>query len=179
MIYYNYYGPSHYYKLLSQGAVGEGDKETYIAAATSLNASFYAVATNIETLGYFDEKQSFHGCGAIQFNPEDDFHHQQQQQQQDSNPNTNTSPPKRSFVHSQTHKMDASRVPATFHESINQRMWGPADAMKEKFGGRDIEKDLWAETLYTGCQLEHSFATWANKTNVCRNIRDVYHFLFN
>ncbi|OGM48764.1 hypothetical protein ABOM_002940 [Aspergillus bombycis] len=33
--YYNYYGPSHYFRLLSQGAPGEGDKETFLQAATA------------------------------------------------------------------------------------------------------------------------------------------------
>lgn len=31
-LYYNYYGPTHYYPLFSQGAAGEGDKETFLAA---------------------------------------------------------------------------------------------------------------------------------------------------
>jgi alpha 1,2-mannosyltransferase len=39
-IYYNYHGPSHYYPLLSQGAAGEGDKETFVAAATAMQESF-------------------------------------------------------------------------------------------------------------------------------------------
>lgn len=37
--YYNFYGPGYYYPLLSQGAMGEGDKETFLAAATALNES--------------------------------------------------------------------------------------------------------------------------------------------
>ncbi|KAG8530431.1 uncharacterized protein KY384_004933 [Bacidia gigantensis] len=50
--YYNVYGPSHYYPLLSQGAVGQGDKETYLAAAMALNAPFYDVKTPILQLGF-------------------------------------------------------------------------------------------------------------------------------
>ncbi|OAX78153.1 hypothetical protein ACJ72_07540 [Emergomyces africanus] len=33
--YYNYYGPMHYYRLFSQGGPGEGDKESFLAAARS------------------------------------------------------------------------------------------------------------------------------------------------
>lgn len=42
-MYYNYYGPDFYYPLLSQGAAGEGDKETFIAAAHKLQLSYYQV----------------------------------------------------------------------------------------------------------------------------------------
>lgn len=42
-MYYNTYGPDYYYPLLSQGAAGEGDKETFIAAAHKLNLPYYQV----------------------------------------------------------------------------------------------------------------------------------------
>ncbi|KAK7679537.1 Golgi alpha-1,2- mannosyltransferase [Cerrena zonata] len=42
-MYYNYYGPDYYYPLLSQGAAGEGDKETFIAAAHKLKLPYYQV----------------------------------------------------------------------------------------------------------------------------------------
>ena len=35
--YYNFYGPSYYYPLLSQGAPGEGDKETFLHGELVLN----------------------------------------------------------------------------------------------------------------------------------------------
>jgi alpha 1,2-mannosyltransferase len=37
-LYYNFYGPNYYYPLLSQGAPGQGDKETYLQAALVLEA---------------------------------------------------------------------------------------------------------------------------------------------
>ncbi|KAI5298210.1 Glucosyltransferase-like protein [Ascosphaera pollenicola] len=43
--YYNFYGPDKYYKLLSQGGPGEGDKETFIPAAVMLDLPFYDVST--------------------------------------------------------------------------------------------------------------------------------------
>lgn len=42
-LYYNWYGPNYYYTLFSQGAAGEGDKETFIAAAHKLNIPYYQV----------------------------------------------------------------------------------------------------------------------------------------
>ncbi|KAK6204451.1 mannosyltransferase putative-domain-containing protein [Scheffersomyces amazonensis] len=42
-MYYNYYGPEYYYPLFSQGAAGEGDKETFLAAAHKLGLPYYQV----------------------------------------------------------------------------------------------------------------------------------------
>ena len=74
--------------------------------------------------------------------------------------------------------MNAARVVDFFNDDINQRMWGPKEPMIEKFG-RDVEKQLWAETLYTGCQLEHVFKDWQGKHWVCKNIGGVYKTLFD
>lgn len=41
--YYNFYGPDYYYPLLTQNSHGEGDKDTYIAAAHALGQSYYHV----------------------------------------------------------------------------------------------------------------------------------------
>lgn len=60
-LYYNMYGPTVYYKLLSLGEPGEGDKDTFPAAAHVAKQSFYQVKSNIQTFGYFDSLQEFHG----------------------------------------------------------------------------------------------------------------------
>ncbi|ESZ92341.1 hypothetical protein SBOR_7290 [Sclerotinia borealis F-4128] len=42
--YYNLFGPGFYYELLAQNGIGgEGDKETWVAAAQALGASYYQV----------------------------------------------------------------------------------------------------------------------------------------
>ena len=171
-LYYNYYGPSHYYSLLSQGGPGQGDKETYLAAATSLNSTFYTVQNPVEELGYIHDDNLFKGCGASQSNPEDDY------DRHVLHDATITTPPRRAFVHAQTYKMNAGSVPELFHSEINQRMWGPKAAMVEKFG-RDLEKQLWAETLAVGCQFESYFRDWENRTQVCKRIGRVYKFLYD
>lgn len=177
MLYYNYYGPSHYYKLLSQTPAVEGsresDKETYLAAAMSLNASFHTVTTNVETLGYtqFHDNQ-FKGAGMVQHNPEDDYG-------KNVLGNKGIKKIRPSFLHANTYKMDAAAMHDIFNMEIrSQRMWGETKEMVERFG-RDVEKQAWAETLYTGCHLEHAFSAWANKTHVCKNIGRVYKFLYN
>ena len=177
ILYYNYHGPSHYYKLLSQRPAldgdGETDKETYLAAATTLNASFHAVTTKVETLGYTQvHDNQFKRAGMVQHNPSDDHG---KNVLHDAAIGT----VRPSFLHANTYKMDAAAMHDVFNVEIrSQRMWGPAKEMVARFG-RDVEKQVWAETLYTGCHLEHAFGAWANKTHVCKKIGRVYKFLYN
>lgn len=51
-LYYNIYGPNLYYALFSQGSAGEGDKETFMAAATVLGKKYYQVQQPFKFIGY-------------------------------------------------------------------------------------------------------------------------------
>lgn len=70
--YYNFHS-EWYFRLLSQGTSGEGDKETFIAAAHVLKEPYYQVKTRITIDGFFDEDNSFHGICLYQFNPQQDY----------------------------------------------------------------------------------------------------------
>ena len=70
--YYNYYGPTHYYPLLTQGGPGEGDKETFLAGAAAVGAAFYQVSEPVSILGY-DEHHELHGVAMLQHDPVDDY----------------------------------------------------------------------------------------------------------
>ena len=73
-LYYNFYGPHQYYPLLSQGSSGEGDKETFLAAATYYGEPVYNVKRICSTLGYWLRKSAkFVGVGMAQHDPEADF----------------------------------------------------------------------------------------------------------
>jgi alpha 1,2-mannosyltransferase len=52
--YYSLYGPHFYYRFLSQGAPGEGDKNTFLAAAMALNDSHYQIRERVMAIGYLD-----------------------------------------------------------------------------------------------------------------------------
>lgn len=52
-LYYNFYGPQYYYGLFTQGQAGEGDKETFIAAAHRLGLPYYQVQEYIREFGEF------------------------------------------------------------------------------------------------------------------------------
>ena len=180
-LYYNHYGPSHYYKLLSQqnptkGTEAETDKETYLAAATCLNASFYTVTTGIHTLGYTQAHDKlFVPAGMVQHNPTDDYNYNRHRNILANT--TNIIRP--SFLHANTISPDASKMYSIFTDNLrSQRMWGTREETIAVFG-RDVEKQVWAETLYTGCHLQGAFSAWRNRTDVCRGIGRVYKFLFN
>lgn len=72
-LYYNVYGPGLYYRMMSQGQAGEGDKDTFVAAAHVVKDPYYQVYTGIKTLGYFDSKHAFHGVGMGQADPLEDY----------------------------------------------------------------------------------------------------------
>ena len=181
-LYYNHYGPSHYYKLLSQQTPtketeAETDKETYLAAATCLNASFYTVTAGIQTLGYTQAHDKlFVPAGMVQHNPTDDYNRNRRHHNIPAN-TTNVIRP--SFLHANTISPDASKMYSIFTDTLrSQRMWGTREETIAVFG-RDVEKQVWAEMLYTGCHLQGAFSAWRNRTDVCRGIGRVYKFLFN
>lgn len=71
--FYNYHGPDYFYPLLSQGAAGEGDKETFIAAAHKLGLSYYQVNEFNREFGPINsaKKHEFFGMG--QYDPIVDY----------------------------------------------------------------------------------------------------------
>ncbi|KAL1900598.1 mannosyltransferase [Sporothrix stenoceras] len=70
--YYNFYGPSHYYPLLSQGAIGQGDKETFLHGAMVMGNPFYAVHTRIGILGRWING-TYIGAAMRQADPVEDY----------------------------------------------------------------------------------------------------------
>lgn len=67
--YYNLNGPNLYYKLFSLGEQGEGDKDTFVAAATVASEKYYQVKSYIKSVGYFDYSDTFKGIAMGQKDP--------------------------------------------------------------------------------------------------------------
>lgn len=96
-LYYNLYGPHQYYPLLSQGSSGEGDKETFLTAATYYGEDVYNVKRICGSLGYWlRDSAEFIGVGMAQHDPVVDFRNTEHfreytasrlKQFQESNPN--------------------------------------------------------------------------------------------
>lgn len=72
-LYYNIYGPNLYYKLFSLGEKGEGDKDTFVTAATVMNQTFYQLKSSIRAIGHFDSDVHFQGKAMAQKNPLIDY----------------------------------------------------------------------------------------------------------
>ncbi|KAG7661896.1 uncharacterized protein J8A68_004591 [[Candida] subhashii] len=72
-LFYNIYGPNLFYKLLALGEQGEGEKDTYVAAAMVTKQTYYQVKSSILTFGYFDEEREYHGVAMGQKNPVIDY----------------------------------------------------------------------------------------------------------
>ncbi|KAL8872358.1 MAG: hypothetical protein Q9174_002000 [Haloplaca sp. 1 TL-2023] len=64
--YYNYYGPQHYYTMISQGWAGWGDKDTFLIALRALQQDFYMVPHKLKTLFV---NGTGHGVGMLQADP--------------------------------------------------------------------------------------------------------------
>lgn len=73
-LYYNYYGPDFYYPLLSQGAAGEGDKDTFIAAAHKLDLPYYQVVEFNREFGPEKPNKKHEYFGMGQYDPIVDYH---------------------------------------------------------------------------------------------------------
>lgn len=73
-LYYNTYGPDFYYAIFTQWCYGQGDKETFIAAAHTLNNPYYQIKRKCEQIGDITgELPKLTGMGLLQFSPVKDY----------------------------------------------------------------------------------------------------------
>jgi alpha 1,2-mannosyltransferase len=167
--YYSYYGPGLWYPLLSQGFPGEGDKETYLAAAVALNKTFYQARQLPAMLS--DE-------GAIDFailqvNPADDY-----AEMKAGKPWQDLQSP-HAFIHHHFPKLDALQIRRSNHSWVlhqHDRMWGPAQKTVGMFG-LDLEYEVWKAINYTACDLEYMFKTWERNSS-CQFVQEHMRLVF-
>jgi len=176
--YYNIYGPQYYYPILSQGAAGEGDKETFLAAAVVLGLSYYRVREHVGTIGYFTEEGEFKGNAMVQYHPGDDLsvHNGTWPTEQTSN----TVRP--FFLHAHLPKLNVGRMldETTLTSPAGEalRLWGSKEGVQKLFEGRDLEKEVWQEMRDTTCALEGVMKDWRGKENLCTRVKEHYLALF-
>ncbi|GMM37429.1 hypothetical protein DASC09_047540 [Saccharomycopsis crataegensis] len=72
-LYYNMYGPNYYYHLITQWAPGQGDKDTFLAAANLLNSTYYQIKTTVKAIGYHKSNGEFRGTAQGQYSPIDEY----------------------------------------------------------------------------------------------------------
>lgn len=149
-MYYNFYGPSHYYPLLTQGGPGEGDKETFLAGAVAVDAPFYQVSEPVKVLGYKENGEQ-HGVAMLQSNPVDDH--------------VALVKPLPFTIHANFPKMDPNTLfnqdgPAINHlTGEHHRLWGDKDKTIQTFG-MDVERELWDEIRHVACTWGGVFVHW-------------------
>jgi alpha 1,2-mannosyltransferase len=163
--YYNYYGPDYYYPLLSQGAMGEGDKETFLHAALALDLPFYSVKTPVTVMGAWING-TFFSAGMKQGDPVEDYSLQQMMAKDPSLPQPTSQDDNKEhpelfarplFIHNNIVKLDVRHLfedPARWRNETGHliTLWGKKDDMVHEFGF-DIEKVLWEELTTAACEI--------------------------
>lgn len=182
--YYNYYGPKYYYPLLSQGAPGQGDKETFAWAATALKEPFYAVHEPVMALGRHDTSGEFLGSAMGQHDPIADYtftqaHGAPHQRVGEADSSSVVKP---FFVHANFPKFDPSTIfdhggPTRDTNGSNVRCWGGQDQAVKLFGF-DAERRFWEEIKATACEYEHQFACWKGKQDICARTQSYWGDVF-
>lgn len=187
--YYNYHGPEYYYPLQSQGAPGEGDKETFPWAATVLGESFYRVKKLVHALGYHTKLGDWKGSAMAQFDPAED-----------ANPSGNTSLasnstephlityPRPFFVHANYPKLDPGQIfdrwsygapgPTLDSDNSRRRIWHKDAKEAVEFFGYDLEKVVWQVVKEIACEYEGTFQYWGGRSSVCRKAQVYWDAVF-
>jgi alpha 1,2-mannosyltransferase len=178
--YYNIYGPTHYYPLQSQGAPGEGDKETYGWAAEALGMPVYRVKQPVRAIGIFNPQTgSLEGSAMVQYDPRDDYISTTRKNRSisfgrakstDTDPSAAPARPRPFFVHANFPKFNPATIwadPGPTHDADGRfrRVWEDDDTIKGF--GFDVEKSFWEEIKWTSCELETKIDTWRGIVGIC------------
>ncbi|KKK14186.1 hypothetical protein ARAM_003570 [Aspergillus rambellii] len=177
--YYNLWGPSYYYPLLSQGAAGEGDKETFVAAALAVDEPYYQVSEGIVAIGH-PTAGGLAGSAMVQFDPTEDYALRRDGASRDADAPT----PRAFFIHANFPKFNPATIfekgevnPAFADDGSYTRAWTVPETLIQDFG-TDIEKHYWKEILWTACELENQFQTWRGKKGICKDVRRYWNAIF-
>jgi len=176
--YYNYYGPRHYYPLLSQGADGEGDKETFLQSALVLGKPAYSVKTNVGAVG-----RRFNGTprssALKQADPAHDWELTKARENHGWFPmlaggggNKGKIHARCLFIHHNQVKIDIRRIAGTLGTVMHKdeqgqytRLWGRQKGLA-RTAGYDVERAMWKEVLRAICQ--------ASLVEECKKLREFF-----
>ena len=182
--YYNFYGPSHYFRLLTQGGPGEGDKETFIAAAGALKAPFYTVSEKVQAIGHEDPTK-FSGSTMVQSDPREDYVLTSRGKWRVKDPSVALAP-SIFFVHANYPKFNpgdnafgagSEASPTVDENGTDIRVWqGPPEVLQRL--GFDVEKAYWEEIKRSTCDLETVFESWKGKPGLCQWVEDHWKNVF-
>lgn len=184
--YYNYYGPSHYFRLLSQGGPGEGDKETFLQAASAVGEPFYAVSERVAAIGHpKDGEDGISGSAMAQADPIHDYVLTSQDKLRVQDPSV-AEPPRVFFIHAHYPKFNPAEnvfgmkwetAPTLRPDGTDGRAWTTPEDTLQRFG-YDAEKAYWEEIKWVSCNPDIEFRTWNDKPKVCARVENYWQNVF-
>ncbi|KAJ6171591.1 hypothetical protein N7470_000658 [Penicillium chermesinum] len=182
--YYNFWGPTHYYRLFSQGAQGEGDKETFIAAAAALGEPFYQVSEPVCPMGHRSAyRNGFAGSAMLQSDPIEDYRLTQKGEWRING--LKAAAPRPFFIHANYPKFNPATIfekgdvtPTFNDDGTLTRAWTLPEDKIEAFGS-DVEKNFWEDIMWTACELEDKFRSWKDRTGICSKVQKYWEALFD
>lgn len=180
-LYYNLYGPDYYYPLFSQGAQGEGDKETFLAATIATHKPYYQVGKFLDALGNL-RNNAFNGNAMGQYDPVQDYEWNQErkklrqklsgQEYEDAANKLQT--PKIIFVHANTPKLNPWKC-FLEHDTVDEegqryRLYGLGMKVRT---GTDFEQDQWnyMDQLLCDLRLNVEVFSKVDRNALCEEIR--------
>ncbi|KAE8371209.1 mannosyltransferase putative-domain-containing protein [Aspergillus bertholletiae] len=178
--YYNYWGPGYYYPLLSQGAAGEGDKETFLAAATVFDEPFYQVSEPLRALGRHTN-DGFSGSTMVQYSPMEDYALTSNGEWRIKG--ADVDPPSPFFVHINFPKFNPATVfsengPVVKEDGSYTLAWTAPEDVLQSFGPH-LQRQLWHEIRWTACALEGKSISWKGQTGICDKVEDYWNTVFS
>lgn len=179
--YYNYYGPTHYYRLLSQGGPGEGDKETFLAAASVMNETFYATSESVQAIGHVKNDGGIDGSAMVQYDPVQDYALTQKGLWRVKD-NSVAESPRPFFIHAHFPKFNPATIfrqggPTKDSNGKDRLAWTDQERTIKGFG-IDLERRFWEEIKWTACELEDKFKSWQESQDICKNARDYWDHIY-
>ncbi|CAN6674590.1 alpha-1,2-mannosyltransferase Mnn2p [Trichomonascus vanleenenianus] len=173
--YYNLNGFDAYYKLISQGAAGEGDKDTFIAAAEMLGEPYHQIHQPTRSAGFWDNNGEWHGTGMLQADPLDDY---------EANVlNKKDAEIKIQFMHLNFPKPNPRELMGSHKEQYENdekrlRYYGSPSENAYLLGEQDVELHMWRHLEWTACEVGVTqgivVSDWKenNITEMCQKIKD-------
>ncbi|GAB1197176.1 hypothetical protein APSETT444_006467 [Aspergillus pseudonomiae] len=161
-----------YEPMISQGAPGEGDKDTFILAASALGENFYTVSEKVVDLGHPAPDGGVLGAAMLHADPIEDYELTRQGRWRVRDESV-AKAPRGYWVHAHSPKFNAGEDLFSRKTRDEDGQPGRAYTSKEdtlKRLGFDAERAIWEETKTVTCTLEHAFESWKTKVGLCESV---------
>jgi alpha 1,2-mannosyltransferase len=179
--YYNIWGPDYYYPLLSQGALGQGDKNTFETATYVLGQPWYRVKTEVRIIGR-EANGKFKGTAMVQHHPTDDAI-KYDGHRGPASVHNDTIKIRPAFIHSNTPKMNAGHLVdegdlTDKASGLHLRLWGTLQEQQDLFG-EDVEKRVWTLLVESGCDYADIVPEWKHRSDICERLKEHFERVFS